>query len=517
MTLDIHNWSSFAHQELNKIVKDEIFPIVNQVDARVQNFEIQVLKEAAKFVRDFKSLAKEADESLAKHKALEYEIERLLRAAVLPKIDESNALSKPVTSNSTPSTQESQVVNNDKVIAPGMFRINPFKTSRKEKSMPNKPVKASVRPKPITISQPSVIHKKDVNSDSNNLSSTRIDNTAKTKRPQPSSNTKNDRVPFASKSSCIKNKEVEVEEYHMNLLLSKTLNVITLSLLFGLDLTYAPSTISSQKPTEHELDLLFEAMYDDYIGSQPSAATRTALAAQQLDNQALLQTETVADNVINAMFDGNTFVNPFASPSTGAAESSSSQYVDCESENEHECDVPACDDFTTFSNLLFDVDDDFSSSYNESFSDKDFLKEIYSNPLFDEETISIKINPHHFNVESDLIESPLNQDSSIISSSKIDSLLDEFAEELIILKSIPPGIDKADCNPEKEIRLIEKLLYGNSSPRPPEEFIYENSDATIKSFSPSPIPIEDNNSFRDEIDLSLTPDDSMPPSIKNDD
>ncbi|GJU02653.1 hypothetical protein Tco_1112991 [Tanacetum coccineum] len=74
------HWSSSAHQELHKVVKDEIFPIVNQVDSRVQNFKIQFLKEAAKLVRDFKSLAKEADESLAKHKALEYEIERLLRA-----------------------------------------------------------------------------------------------------------------------------------------------------------------------------------------------------------------------------------------------------------------------------------------------------------------------------------------------------------------------------------------------------------------------------------------------------
>ncbi|GJY99442.1 hypothetical protein Tco_0516872 [Tanacetum coccineum] len=82
MTLDIHNWSSSVHQEIHKIVKDEIFPIVNQVDARLQNFKIQFLKEATKFVRDFKSLAKEADESLAKHKALELEIERLLRAVV---------------------------------------------------------------------------------------------------------------------------------------------------------------------------------------------------------------------------------------------------------------------------------------------------------------------------------------------------------------------------------------------------------------------------------------------------
>nr|GEY17919.1 hypothetical protein [Tanacetum cinerariifolium] len=82
MTLETHNWSSSAHQELYKIIKDENFPIINQVNARVQNFEIQFLKEAAKFVGDFKSLVKEADESLAKHKALELEIEYFLRAVV---------------------------------------------------------------------------------------------------------------------------------------------------------------------------------------------------------------------------------------------------------------------------------------------------------------------------------------------------------------------------------------------------------------------------------------------------
>ncbi|GKA06024.1 retrovirus-related pol polyprotein from transposon TNT 1-94 [Tanacetum coccineum] len=48
----------------------------------------------------------------------------------------------------------------------------------------------------------------------------------------------------------------------------------------GLDLTYAPSTITSKKPTERELDLLFKAMYDEYIGGQPSAATRTTPSAQ---------------------------------------------------------------------------------------------------------------------------------------------------------------------------------------------------------------------------------------------
>ncbi|GJZ17292.1 hypothetical protein Tco_0553415 [Tanacetum coccineum] len=101
-----------------------------------------------------------------------------------------------------------------------MFRINPFKPSREAKYVPNK-VRASVRTNPITVSQPHVVSKKDVNSDSNGLSSTGVDNTAKTRRPQPRSNTKNDRVPSASKSSCNKNKEVEVEEHHRNLLLSK--------------------------------------------------------------------------------------------------------------------------------------------------------------------------------------------------------------------------------------------------------------------------------------------------------
>nr|GFC61167.1 hypothetical protein [Tanacetum cinerariifolium] len=86
MTIETHNWASSAHQELHKIVRGENFPIVNQVDARVQNFEIQFLKEAAKFVGDFKSLANEADASLAKHKALELEIERLFKAVVIQDI-----------------------------------------------------------------------------------------------------------------------------------------------------------------------------------------------------------------------------------------------------------------------------------------------------------------------------------------------------------------------------------------------------------------------------------------------
>nr|GEW59626.1 hypothetical protein [Tanacetum cinerariifolium] len=169
-----------------------------------------------------------------------------------------------------------------------------------------------------------------------------------------------------------------------------------------------------------------------------------------------------------------------------------------ESEGERECDVPACEDFTTFSNLLFDVDDDFSSSDDQSFYDEDIPKKIYLNPLFDEEIISVKIYPHHFNTESDLIESLLNHDSLIISSSsKIDSLFDKFAGKLTFLKSISPGINETDCDPEEETPLIKRLSYDNSSPLPPEEFISKNSDTAIESFSPFPIPVDDYDFERD--------------------
>nr|GEX01787.1 copia protein [Tanacetum cinerariifolium] len=104
--------------------------------------------------------------------------------------------------------------------------------------------------------------------------------------------------------------------------------------------------------------------------------------------------------------------------------------------------------------------------------------------LFEEEIIPMKIDPHHFNAESDLIESLLNHDSSIIPFSlKIDSLLDEFAGELTLLKSILPRIDKTDCDHENEIRLIKRLF----------------------------------DTFMEEIDLSFTPDDLMPPGIEDDD
>nr|GEV39884.1 hypothetical protein [Tanacetum cinerariifolium] len=186
-----------------------------------------------------------------------------------------------------------------------------------------------------------------------------------------------------------------------------------------------------------------------------------------------------------------------------------------ESEGENGCDVLA--GFTTFSNVLFDDDYDSDSSDDQSLSDEDIREKIYSNPLFNEEIIPMEIDQHSFNVESDLIESKPNHDSSITISSKIDSLFNEFAGELTLLKSFLSGIDLTDCYPENEIRLTKRLLYDNSSPCPPEKIASDISNAYIESFSPSPIPNEDSDSHMEEIDLFLNPDDPMPPGIEDDD
>nr|GEY84186.1 retrovirus-related Pol polyprotein from transposon TNT 1-94 [Tanacetum cinerariifolium] len=96
-----------------------------------------------------------------------------------------------------------------------------------------------------------------------------------------------------------------------------------------LDLTYAPSTITTQQPTEGDLDLLFEAISKPGLQSMTSGQISSGIdLTYALSTITTQQPTEVANNVLNAMFDANTFVNPFANPSTSAAESSSSQYVD---------------------------------------------------------------------------------------------------------------------------------------------------------------------------------------------
>nr|GEY35130.1 hypothetical protein [Tanacetum cinerariifolium] len=191
---------------------------------------------------------------------------------------------------------------------------------------------------------------------------------------------------------------------------------------------------------------------------------------------------------------------------------------ECEvtSDDEIECDMPAKDNsfpaFTTSSNPLFN-NDDLDSSDDESLPDEDVPAEefkVYSNPLFgDDEINSDKLDPHCFNVESDFVESLLNRDTFIDSSSKFD-----FSGELA---HVNPEIPKSDIDFEEEIRLIENLLYDNSSPRLPEEFNAEIADTIVESILSLPIPVQDGNSQREEIDIVTETDDVLPPSVENDD
>ncbi|GJZ41697.1 hypothetical protein Tco_0588583, partial [Tanacetum coccineum] len=198
-------------------------------------------------------------------------------------------------------------------------------------------------------------------------------------------------------------------------------------------------------------------------------------------------------------------------------------------------DLPVYDDFpkshlVTFSNPLFDIDDDCTSSDDESFSEEDVSMEnfkIFSNPLFDldEEIIATKVNLiqnevlesitsippgiDSFDAESNLIESLLNRNTSIDSFSKIDYILDEFAGELTLLKSIPLGIDDDNLDPEGEIHpmppgietddydsegdiiFFEELLTDDSLSLPEHEYFHFESDYDPSSPRPPAKPPDD--------------------------
>nr|GEW27942.1 hypothetical protein [Tanacetum cinerariifolium] len=139
---------------------------------------------------------------------------------------------------------------------------------------------------------------------------------------------------------------------------------------FELELTYALSTITPQRPSERDLDILFEPLYNEYLGGRPAVApqaipvapveqnlqaptasmsvqdsasvptnsSNTHVSSQNVDatsqqhaqqqrNLTPSPTASAADNFPNAGFEGDLFVNPFGTPSTESAVSST-QYVD---------------------------------------------------------------------------------------------------------------------------------------------------------------------------------------------
>nr|GEW99509.1 hypothetical protein [Tanacetum cinerariifolium] len=189
------------------------------------------------------------------------------------------------------------------------------------------------------------------------------------------------------------------------------------------------------------------------------------------------------------------------------------------SNDESECDVPVKDKsspvFTTFSNPIFDCNNDFTSSDDESPPDEDVpIKEfkVYSNPLFnDEEINSDEIDPYYFNAESDLIKSLSNRDTLIDSSLKFN-----YREEFFgaLMPTSFSDEERIRREHEEYIILIDKLFSINLVPRPLENF---HANTIVKTLPTSPILIEDSDSQREDIDIFTSMDDLLPPGIESDD
>nr|GEZ92010.1 hypothetical protein [Tanacetum cinerariifolium] len=173
--------------------------------------------------------------------------------------------------------------------------------------------------------------------------------------------------------------------------------------------------------------------------------------------------------------------------------------------NESECDVPAKDDcsptFTTFSNPLFNNNDDLDSSDSKSLPEEDVPAEefkVYSNPLFNKmKSILIKITESGFDFEEEihLSENLLHDNSS----------------------SQPPGEHNAEEERIKKehvdyISRMEMLFTINPRPRPTM-----NANTIIESLSSLPIPVQDGDSQREDIDIVTDTDDVLSPSVENDD
>nr|GFA73111.1 hypothetical protein [Tanacetum cinerariifolium] len=262
------------------------------------------LKEAAKFVGDFKSLAKEADDSLAKYKEMELDNERLLKAVA------------NVSKNETQQKNQPEIKKSKKV----RF-IKRLATPKPRKSR----ILLRWSPTGRLFDQDGKISDSSKSKSQSDYSNG--DNACTSNTMEP----KNKRFP--NSTSLLGSSKPGLQSMTSGHISS------------GLDLTYASSTITTQQPSEGELDLLFEAMYDDYFGGPPSATGRSVSPVQEPQVHRTSTTSTIiadtapiptnssshATNIritsqdvdelnSNAMVDGNTFVNPFANSSTTTVE-----------------------------------------------------------------------------------------------------------------------------------------------------------------------------------------------------
>nr|GEX76890.1 hypothetical protein [Tanacetum cinerariifolium] len=152
----------------------------------------------------------ELKSELARYKIQEQRVE--IRTSVTPHVDKPKLSAVPLLSKKLHASMPN-------VIAHGMFKINPSQVPRVD-LVPNKQSSESIRKNPITNSQRHVTVKENVSSNTVTASSTGLVHTARTRRPQPKGNTRNARVPSASKSSKVK-KSVTIKDHRRTLLLSK--------------------------------------------------------------------------------------------------------------------------------------------------------------------------------------------------------------------------------------------------------------------------------------------------------
>ncbi|GJW00948.1 hypothetical protein Tco_1556199 [Tanacetum coccineum] len=152
-------------------------------------------------------------------------------------------------------------------------------------------------------------------------------------------------------------------------------------------------------------------------------------------------------------------------------------------------DLSLCDDFSpinvyeeksmTFSNPLFDLNDKFTSSDDESLSDEDVLKEnvkIYSNPLFefDDEYISSDVNPFF----DEVLENIESKDSYVSNLDEQDSLVTPLSDD-----------NEDECfDPGGDVDEIEFLLH-----RDPSKI---SVDSILEGFTDEP-PLEENDDLFD--------------------
>nr|GEU63527.1 hypothetical protein [Tanacetum cinerariifolium] len=174
--------------------------------------------------------------------------------------------------------------------------------------------------------------------------------------------------------------------------------------------------------------------------------------------------------------------------------------------NESESIEPVKDDFlvfTTFPNPLFNDNDDITSNDHELIHDVPVEEsKFFSDPLFDDDEINSEELESH--IEYNFIESLSNQDTV-----KFDHF-EEFFGPLI-----PIHIAEEERIRREHAEYISRMeMFFTINPRPRPTV---NANIIIESIPSSLIPVQDNYSQREEIDIVTSTDELLPPVFENDD